>query len=68
MELTNVAVVNKEKLKGIFDIEDLPGTAFKITIAPVSDEEAADIEFKSLKGIAGKPLDIEEIRTERLKL
>ena len=33
-----------------------------------SELEADENEFKSLKGIAGKWLDIDEIRKERLKL
>ena len=33
-----------------------------------SEIKADDNEFKSLKGIAGKWLDIDEVRKERLKL
>lgn len=36
---------------------------------PVEQNDDADeYEFKSLKGIAGRRLDIDEIRKERLKL
>ncbi|MBR1439352.1 MAG: hypothetical protein IJ697_03105 [Synergistaceae bacterium] len=35
---------------------------------PQTNEETYETEFKSLKGIAGKRLDIDEIRRERLKL
>ena len=66
--MTNTATVSKDKLKGIFDIDSLEGTTFKVTIAPISEEEASEIEFKSLKGIAGRPLDLDQIRKERLKL
>ena len=66
--MTNTAVVNREKLKGIFDIDSISGTKFKVVISPISETEADEIEFKSLKGIAGKPLDVDEIRKERLKL
>ena len=66
--MKNVAVVNKDKLKGIFDTDSLPGTMFKVTITPISREEADEIEFKSLKGIAGRPLDADEVRRERLGL
>ena len=66
--MTNIAAVNKDKLKGIFDTESLTGTAFKVTITPISEEEAEEIKFKSLKGIAGKPLDADEVRRERLGL
>ena len=64
--MTNTATVSKDKLKGIFDIDSLTGTTFKVTISPISEEEADEIEFKSLKGIAGRPLDVDEIRKERL--
>ena len=66
--MTNTAAVTKDKLKGIFDTERLAGTAFKVTITPISEEEAAEIEFKSLKGIAGRPLDADQVRKERLGL
>ena len=65
--MTNIAAVNKDKLKGIFDTDSLTGTAFKVTITPIS-EEADEIRFKSLKGIAGRPLDADEVRKERLGL
>lgn len=66
--MTNTVVVKKEKLNGIFDIDNLTGTDFKVTISPISKEDADEIEFKSLKGIAGVPLDIDEVRKERLGL
>ena len=66
--MTNIAAVNKDKLKGIFDTDSLTGTAFKGTITPISEEEADEIRFKSLKGIAGRPLDADEVRKERLGL
>ncbi len=66
--MTNIAAVSKDKLRGIFDTESLTGTAFKVTITPISEDEAKDIEFKSLKGIAGKRLDLDEVRKERLGL
>ncbi len=66
--MTNTAVVSKDKLKGIFDTDSLTGSVFKVTITPVSEDEAEDIEFKSLKGIAGRRLDLDEIRKERLGL
>ena len=66
--MTNIAAVNKDKLKGIFDTDSLTGTAYKVTITPISEEEAEEIQFKSLKGIAGRPLDADEVRRERLGL
>ncbi len=59
-------VVSKEQLKGIFDTDTLEGTVYQVTITPVSEEEADEIEFKSLKGIAGEPLDLDKVRRERL--
>ncbi len=64
----NTAAVSKDKLKGIFDTEHLAGTTFKVTVTSISEDEADEIEFKSLKGIAGRPLDLDEIRKERLGL
>ena len=66
--MTNIAAVSKDRLKGIFDTDSLTGTAFKVTITPISEDEAKDIEFKSLKGIAGRRLDLDEVRKERLGL
>ncbi len=66
--MMNTAAVSKDKLKGIFDTDNLTGTTFKVTITPISEEEADEIEFKSLKGIAGRPLDVDEVRKERLGL
>lgn len=66
--LTKTAAVRKDKLKGIFDIDSLQGTFFKVTITPITEEEAEEIEFKSLKGIAGRALDADEVREERLGL
>ena len=66
--MMNIAAVSKDKLKGIFDTDSLTDTAFKVTITPISEEEADEIKFKSLKGIAGRPLDADEVRRERLGL
>ena len=66
--MMNIAAVSKDKLKGIFDTDSLTDTSFKVTITPISEEEADEIEFKSLKGIAGRPLDADEVRRERLGL
>ena len=66
--MTNTATANKDMLKGIFDTDSLTGTVYKVTITPVSEEEADEIEFKTLKGIAGRPLDLDEVRKERLGL
>ena len=66
--MTNTVAVRKDKLKGIFDTDNLTGTSFKVTITPITEEEAEEINFKSLKGIAGRPLDPDEVRKERLGL
>ena len=66
--MTRTAVVRKEQLQGIFDIDCLTETTFKVMISPISDAEADEIEFRSLKGIAGRPLDLDTVRKERLKL
>ena len=66
--MMNITAVRKEKLKGIFDTDSLTGTAFKVTVTPISEDEAKEIEFKSLKGIAGRRLDLDDVRKERLGL
>ena len=51
--MTNTVAVRKDKLKGIFDTDNLTGTAFKVTITPITEEEAEEINFKSLNNSAG---------------
>lgn len=66
--MTYTAAVKKEQLKGIIDTEKLTDGIYKVTITPVTQAEADELEFKSLKGIAGRPLDLDEVRKERLGL
>lgn len=66
--MTYTATVKKEQLKGIIDTDSLTDSNFKVTISPITEAEADEIEFRSLKGIAGRPLDVDEIRKERLGL
>ena len=66
--MTSTITATREMLRGLFNIDSLPETTFKVTISPVSEDEADEIEFKSLKGIAGRPVDLDEVRRERLGL
>lgn len=66
--MTYTTYANKEDLKGIFDVDKLSETEFKITITPISDDEKEDLEFKSLKGICREELSLDSIRKERLGL
>lgn len=66
--MTYTTTAKKEQLKGILDTDSLTDSNFKVIISPISEAEADEIEFKSLKGIAGRPLDVDEIRKERLGL
>ena len=66
--MANTSAVSKDKLRSIFDTDSLPDTSFKVKITPITEDEAKGIEFKSLKGIAGKWLDLDEVRKERLGL
>ena len=66
--MTYTTIVKREELEGLFDLAKLTETAFLVTISPISEEEADELEFKSLKGIAGKWLDRDEIRRERLNI
>jgi hypothetical protein len=38
--MTNTAAVSRDKLKGIFDTDSLPDTFFKVTITPITEDEA----------------------------
>ena len=66
--MTYTTTAKKEQLKGILDTDSLTDSNFKDIISPISEAEADEIDFKSLKGIAGRPLDVDEIRKERLGL
>lgn len=66
--MTYTALASKEQLEGLIDINMLSDSLFVVTITPISDMEADEMEFRSLKGIAGKWLDLDEIRKERLNL
>ena len=66
--MTYTVAVTKDQLKGILDTENLTDSNFKVIISPITEAEADNIEFKSLKGIADRPLDLDEIRKERLGL
>ena len=66
--MTSTLIVEKDKLKGIIDVDNLIGTLFRVTVSPLSEAEIDELEFKSLKGSARKPLDLEKVRKERLKL
>lgn len=69
--MTSTAIAHKDQLsglKGIFDLDNLMDTTFLITISPISESEADKLDFKSLKGIAGKPLNLDDVRAERLHL
>lgn len=47
--MTYTATAKKDDLKGMFNIDNLPESNFKITINPITEDEADEIEFKSLK-------------------
>ena len=66
--MTETTAVSRDELKGIFDISTLKDQVYKVTITPITKAEAEELEFKTLKGIAGKPLSLEEVRRERLGL
>lgn len=64
--MTYTTVASRDDLNGLFIPESLDGQEFMITLTTLSDEERETAEFKSLKGIAGKRLDLDDIRKERL--
>lgn len=64
-----------EKNVDVFEIHEINkdsefyNTIMKERVLVAGNEDLADeMEFKSLKGICGEPLDIDEIRKERLGL
>ena len=61
-------LVTRDNLNNIRIPENLTGNRFVVTFTPVTDEQADELEFKSLKGIAGRELSIDEVRMERLGL
>jgi hypothetical protein len=38
--MTYTAAVRKDQLRGIFDTDSLPDTFFKVTITPITEDEA----------------------------
>lgn len=64
--MTYTTIASREKLKGLFDIDKLSDTDFRITITPISEEDKLESDFKSLKGIYGQRLTLDDIRKERL--
>ena len=66
--MTQTIAVRRDELADLFDLSQMPGQVYKITISPITEEEAEELEFRSLKGIAGRFLDKDEIRRERLGL
>lgn len=66
--MTYTAMVKREDIRNIQIPDTIAGTSFWVTITPVSEEEADEMEFKSLKGIAGRELTLDDVRKERLCL
>ena len=64
--MTSTTTASKNELKGLFDVNLLEDKIYKVTITPVTEAEADEIEFRSLKGIAGKELNLDDVRKERL--
>lgn len=60
--MAHTTIAPKEQLNRNLDTD----SSYKTNTSPISEEEADEIEFKSLKGITGIPLDADEIRKERL--
>lgn len=66
--MMSTSTASRDELRGLFDVESLPDSFYKVTITPISKEEADEIQFQSLEGIAGRWLDLDEVRKERLGL
>lgn len=66
--MTYTAMVKRDEIQNIRIPDSVVGTSFLVSFTPVTDEEADDMEFKSLKGIAGCELNLDDVRKERLGL
>ena len=49
-------------------VEKDSGVIEGMELMPETEAEIEKLEFKSLKGIAGRPLNLDDIRSERLNL
>ena len=66
MATTYTAIVKRDNLNNIRIPETVQGNSFIVTFTPVTDEDLQKLEFKSLKGIAGCELTLDDVRRERL--
>ena len=58
----------REDLKLINLPDNFAGQLFKVILMPVTANDEDDIDFYSMKGAAGRPLSLDEVREERMKL
>ncbi|MBR6344721.1 MAG: hypothetical protein IKR70_03215 [Lachnospiraceae bacterium] len=58
----------REDLKLINLPDNFAGQLFKVILMPVTANDEADMDFYSMKGAAGRPLSLDEVREERMKL
>lgn len=66
--MTYTAMVKRDEIKNIQIPDTIAGTTFWVSITPMTEAEADEMEFKSLKGIAGRELTLDDVRMERLRL
>ena len=64
--MTFTTMVTREDLRGIHLPSEMSGKIFYITITPASDVEEKRDAFQRLKGIIRQPIDLNEVRKERL--
>ena len=64
--MTYTTTVSRDELSNIKIPDSMEGSLFEISITPMSGEEEKKAAFRRLKGIAGRELDLNMIREERL--
>ena len=65
--MTFTTTASRTDLKDIHIPNSVPGMWFSVTVTPISEEKAHEEAFRRLKGIAGRELDLDQIREERLR-
>lgn len=59
-------IATRNMLKQLDIPDSLEGQRFRVSITPINEEDEKTA-FRNLKGILGKPVNLDEIREERLR-
>lgn len=58
-------IADRDSLKSFMLPDSLQGSLFRVSIAPLTDDEKKE-RFRSLKGVLGTTVTVDDIREERL--